>query len=193
MSIENAWKCYMCGLNPVFFLSLQCFCVDLGRTFMAFVSVSGEFCQAQHLSFVDKWIGRPPRDYATQKPPWIPAVGNPDSSKDPLGYRVVLGQTALLYPRHKEKSLSSAFFSNSQSQTTLLNGVNWLDDSWIVSPSFLFIFYLSFFFFILYKQHPLWTSSSILSLLPLYINHPVVVHLLSSSPHFSSIFFLLIF
>ncbi|KAG9331376.1 hypothetical protein JZ751_019334, partial [Albula glossodonta] len=33
---------------------LRCFCADLGRTFMAFVRVSGDFCQAQHLSFVDK-------------------------------------------------------------------------------------------------------------------------------------------
>lgn len=55
----------------IFLLSWQGFCVDLSRTYMA--CVSGEFCQAQHLTSVEKWIGRPLRDYATQKPPWFPA------------------------------------------------------------------------------------------------------------------------
>lgn len=54
-----------------FVLSSQGFCADLSCTYMA--CVSGEFCQAQHLTSVEKWIGRPPRDYATQKPPWLPA------------------------------------------------------------------------------------------------------------------------
>ncbi|KAL1255961.1 hypothetical protein QQF64_014022 [Cirrhinus molitorella] len=30
------------------------FCVDSDHTYMAFVTVCGEFCQAQHLTFVDK-------------------------------------------------------------------------------------------------------------------------------------------
>ncbi|KAG9355671.1 hypothetical protein JZ751_000509 [Albula glossodonta] len=33
---------------------VACFRVELGRTFMAFANVSGDFCQAQHLAFVDK-------------------------------------------------------------------------------------------------------------------------------------------
>lgn len=61
-----------------------------------------------------------------------------DSSKGPLlGYCVVLGPTALPCPNQYENLLST-FSLNSQSQTALLNGVNWLDDSWIVSPSFFF-------------------------------------------------------
>ncbi|KAG7260264.1 hypothetical protein CRUP_009598 [Coryphaenoides rupestris] len=48
-------------------LSLRfCFCVDLGRTFMAFVSVSGEFCQAQHLSFVDNRLANMNRPAAVE-------------------------------------------------------------------------------------------------------------------------------
>lgn len=45
-------------------------------------------------------------------------------------------------PNQYEKALLSTFSSNSQSHTALLNGVNWLDDSWIVIPS---LFFLSFF------------------------------------------------
>uniref|UniRef100_A0A0E9W6N7 Uncharacterized protein n=1 Tax=Anguilla anguilla TaxID=7936 RepID=A0A0E9W6N7_ANGAN len=33
---------------------LFCFGVELGRTFMAFANVSGDFCQAQHLAPADK-------------------------------------------------------------------------------------------------------------------------------------------
>ncbi len=36
---------------------------------MAFVSVSGDFCQAQHLVIVDKWTeGLPYEDYTTRLP-----------------------------------------------------------------------------------------------------------------------------
>lgn len=38
---------------------------------MAFVSVSGDFCQAQHLVIVDKWTeGLPYEDYTT----WLPVL-----------------------------------------------------------------------------------------------------------------------
>lgn len=83
-----------------------------------------------------------------RNPPDCQRVGTADSSKGPLGYCVVLGPTALPCPNQYEKPLLSTFSLNSQSQTTLLNGVNWLDDSWIVSPSFFFYFFFySFKFF----------------------------------------------
>ncbi len=40
---------------------------------MAFVSVSGDFCQAQHLVIVDKWTeGLPYEDYTT----WLPVLNS---------------------------------------------------------------------------------------------------------------------
>ncbi len=42
---------------------------------MAFVSVSGDFCQAQHLVIVDKWTeGLPYEDYTTRLPVLNPAL-----------------------------------------------------------------------------------------------------------------------
>lgn len=111
------------------FFSLQGFCVDSSRTYMA--CVTGEFCQAQHLTSAEKWTGRTVKDYATQKPPWPPAQQElliyPKSS---LGFCVVLGLTAPTCPSQSEKPLLSNFSITSQSQTTLLNGVNSLDHLW---------------------------------------------------------------
>ncbi|CAB1350572.1 unnamed protein product, partial [Coregonus sp. 'balchen'] len=43
-----------------------CFCVDLDHTYMAYVSVSGDFCQAQHLAFVDNRLANMNRPAAVE-------------------------------------------------------------------------------------------------------------------------------
>lgn len=123
------------------FSLLFCFCVDLDHTYMAYVSVSGDFCQAQHLAFVDKWIVRPPRDYATQKPPWSQHTGNPGLLQRSPGIpRSPWPDRPALSPEPPIRKLLSslllpAFSPRSQSHTALLNGVKsecpigWLVDS----------------------------------------------------------------
>lgn len=48
--------------------SLQQFCGVLGHTFMEFLKGSGDYCQAQHDLYADKWTVEI-HYYSTKKPP----------------------------------------------------------------------------------------------------------------------------
>lgn len=174
------WRC-KCSFTPhhgltLFLFSRQCFRADPGRTFMAFVS--GDFCHAQHLSIVNEWIISPPRDYATQKPPWHWVSTGPCLSLlNPPGI------TRSPQPERKQVLSPSpaAFCLYSQSETPLLNGViyscliRWLKNS----PFFcLFLFYFNFFtflpsFIILYILCALWTRPSSIFVFIFYFCSPV--------------------
>lgn len=120
-----------------------------GCTFMAFVSVSGDFCQAQHLVIVDKW-----REW--------PALWGQHCRVTPLEHSTPAER--LLYPQSqvyavaranpaiRKPSLFCFVFYSLKTPTihqTLLNGViwNWKSEGEPPPPPFfLFIYFLHFLF-----------------------------------------------